>query len=247
MKEEDKSNYVVIGTKTSSGFAKTFNRICRKKGIKPYKAIQMMVDSFVRYTDDRHNLSAAMEQLMTIFEHMEGWKDAFNLADATPDRQIDEAIYFLTAEDRKGSRAVMVHRPFFGNWTETVNVQRILERVIEVLLPERYWRLRNLAREMDCGSILELLDRMLDFHTVETLNEQFRKDFEDCNRSDFGKPIEYGQRTKRKHHKGVEMFEDVQLPIRFTEEDKQTADREASDAKDWLEENAGFQPHGDTF
>ena len=43
------------------------------------------------------------------------------------------------------------------------------------------------------------------------------------------------------------MFEDVQLPIRFTEEDKQTADNEASDAKDWLEENAGFQPHGDVF
>ena len=108
----------------------------------------------------------------------------------------------------------MVHRPYFGNWTETCNVQVILIRMIEVLLPERYRRLRALAVDMDCNSILELLDRMIDYHTIEQLNADMRKDFEDCNRHDYGRPIEYGQRTKRKHHKGVEMY-DRQQTIRF--------------------------------
>lgn len=223
---DENNRYVVIGTKTSRQFYFTFNEICRKKGIKPYQAMQMMVDSFVRYTDDRHNLSAEMEQLMSIFEHMEGWKDAFNLADANTERQIDEAVYFMTANGKKGTRAVMVHRPYFGNWTETYNVQHILERMIEVLFPERYRRLRALAVDMDCNSLLELLDIMIDAHTVEQVNRELRKDFEDCNRHEYGKPIEYGQRTKRKHHKGVDMY-DKQVRITFNASDREQADNEA--------------------
>lgn len=223
---DENNRYVVIGTKTSRQFYVTFNEICRKKGIKPYQAMQMMVDSFVRYTDDRHNLSAEMEQLMSIFEHMEGWKDAFNLADANTERQIDEAVYLMTANGKKGTRAVMVHRPYFSNWTETYNVQHILERMIEVLFPERYRRLRALAVDMDCNSLLELLDIMIDAHTVEQVNRELRKDFEDCNRHEYGKPIEYGQRTKRKHHKGVDMY-DKQVRITFNASDREQADNEA--------------------
>jgi hypothetical protein len=238
MSNEKRNNgYVVIGSKTSSQFAMTFNRICRKKGIKPYKAMQMMVDSFVRYTDDQHNLSEEMERLMSVFEHMAGWKEAFNLAEVNVDRQIDEAVYFLTSPERKGARAIMVHRPYFGNWTETANVQSILERVIELLIPEQYRRLRALAVDMDCNSILELINRMVDAHTLEQFNAELRKDFEDCNRSEYGKPIEYGERTKRKHRKGVDMFE--QQPIKFTEVDKQTAAEEAG-----REMEEDFRPFG---
>lgn len=216
--QKNDDHYVVIGTKTSSQFAETFNRICRKKGIKPYRAIQMMADTFVRYTDDRHNLSAEIEQMMSVFEHMQGWKDAFNLADPFAERQIEEAVYFLTATGKRGARAIMVHQPYFGNWTETVNVQSIIERVIEVLMPERYVKLRRLAVDMDCNSILELLDHMIDFHTVEQMNADFRRDFEDCNRAESGRPIEYGKRTKRKLNRNIEEI-DRQQPIRFNQED----------------------------
>ena len=224
IRQKDGDRFVVIATKVSPQSAELFNRICLKKGFKSYyQPLQMMIDSFVRYTDDRHNLSADMEQLMSIFEHMDGWKDAFNLADASADRHIDEAVYFLTAEGRKGARAVLVHRPFFGNWTETVNVQAIIERMLELLTPERYRRLRALAVDMDCGSILELLDVMIDAHTVDQLNKELRQPFEDCNRSDYGKPIEYGRKTKSKHRKGVDMY-DREQPIRFVDADRETAD-----------------------
>lgn len=221
--QKDKEKYVVIATKTSPDFAALFNSICDKKGIKPYLAMQMMVDTFVRYTDDRHNLSPEMERMMTVFEHMTGWKDSFNLADAKAERKVEEAVYMMTAKGKHGSRAVMVQRPIMGKPQETHNVQTILERVIEVLMPERYRRLRALAIDMECNSILELIDVMIDAHTVEQVTREYRRDFEDCNRHEYGRPVEYGQRTKRKHRKGVDIY-DRQQPIRFTAEDATTTD-----------------------
>ena len=220
--EETKQNndkFVVLGTKVSHTFARIFGRICRKKGIKKYLAIQQMAESFVRYTDDMHNLSPDMERLMMCFEHMEGWKDAFNLADASAEKDIKEAIYLLTAKGRKGARAVMVHRPFFGQWSETVNIQTILERVVEVLMPERYRRLRQLAIEYGCSSILDLLDFLIDHHSKDSDVMEFRRTFEDCRRSISGKEIEYGQKRKSVHHQDID-GKAAQRIINFTPDDR---------------------------
>ena len=223
----EQEKYVMIGTKVSPKFAETFNRICRKKGLNKYQAIQMMVDTFVRYTDDRYNLSEEMSLLMSAFEHMDGWNAAFNLADTTADKQIEEAIYFLTAAERRGARAIMVHRPYFGNWTETSNVQMILERVIEVLMPERYRRLRMLAVDMECNSILELIDRMIDDHTIDQLKQNFRRAFEDCQRTDSGKTVAYGNKTKSLHHHTVDGEAARQARLHFDDDDREQADEEA--------------------
>lgn len=212
----NQDKFVPLGTKTSPEFKRIFLRICERKHINPYRAIQMMVDTFVRYTDDRHNLSAEMARLMSIFEHADGWEQAFNFADGQAKKHIAEAIYLLTAAGKTGSRAVMVHRPYMGDWMETANIQQILERVIEVLTPERYRRLRALAVDMDCNSILELLDHLIDNQTAEEEAAELRKEFEDCNRHEFGRPIEYGQRTKRKHHKTPDT---LQQRITFAHED----------------------------
>ena len=227
MNNNEQEKYVMIGTKVSPKFAETFNRICRKKGLNKYQAIQMMVDTFVRYTDDRYNLSEEMSLLMSAFEHMDGWNAAFNLADTTADKQIEEAIYFLTAAERRGARAIMVHRPYFGNWTETSNVQMILERVIEVLMPERYRRLRMLAVDMECNSILELIDRMIDAHTIDQLEQNFRRAFEDCQRTDSGKTVAYGNKTKSLHHHTVDGEAARQTKLHFDDDDREQADEEA--------------------
>ena len=227
MNNNEQEKYVMIGTKVSPKFAETFNRICRKKGLNKYQAIQMMVDTFVRYTDDRYNLSEEMSLLMSAFEHMDGWNAAFNLADTTADKQIEEAIYFLTAAERRGARAIMVHRPYFGNWTETSNVQMILERVIEVLMPERYRRLRMLAVDMECNSILELIDRMIDDHTIDQLKQNFRRAFEDCQRTDSGKTVAYGNKTKSLHHHTVDGEAARQARLHFDDDDREQADEEA--------------------
>ena len=97
------------------------------------------------------------------------------------------------------------------------------QRVIEVLMPERYRRLRGLTRDMECSSILELLDRMIDAHTIDNLNKELRQEFEDAARAENGKPLEYGARTRQKSHKSVDMYEKPQTihfdPI-YDNEDK---------------------------
>ena len=207
--------YELLQTKVSPEFKRIFTAICEKKGLTTYIVMQMMAETFVRFTDDRHNLSPEMSQLMTIFEHMIGWQKALNLADHTAKKEIEEAIYVMTAEHKKECRCVLVQRPFFGNWSETTNTQVIMERMFERLCPEIYRRLRALAVDMGCSSILELINLMIDAHTIEQLNAECRKEFEDARRHDFGRPVEYGQRTKRKHHKSVSSL--------FDKTDKTTA------------------------
>lgn len=206
----------VIATKVLPYVKERIGRICHKRGMSEYDMLQMMCDCIVRYMDDRHNLTEEMEQVMSIFEHMEGWANALNLADPTGKKEVAEALYVLQdpTGKRKGFRVVMVRKPFFGEWDQCENVQMILERMLEIIFPERYKRLRALAIEMDCNSILQLLDTLIDAHTIEQLNAEMRKDFEDCNRHEFGKPIEYGARTKRVHKKSTEIF-DRQGKIHF--------------------------------
>ena len=197
------AKYEMMQTKVHPVIYARMKRIAKMKGITEYGLVQMVIDTLVRYMDDRHNLTPEMEQAMSIFEHMEGWRDAMNHADPTTRRIIGEAIYFLFDEDgkKKGCRAVHVTKPFFGNWSEDMNIQHILERCICLMMPERYRRLRMLAVEMECSSLLELFDKLIDHHSKDSDVATFRELFEDADRSEFGvKPsaVRYKQ-TKTKH------------------------------------------------
>lgn len=227
--------YVALATKVRRSSAILFNRLCKKKGLNKYKVIQMFVDVWIRYTDDRHNLSQEMAVLMSLFEHGVGWKDAFNLADPTAEPSIEQAVYILTAKEQHGARAVMVSRPFFGNWSETFNLQNIMERTVEVLVPELYRRLRTLAIDMDCNSILELLFRLADEYSNDADMKSIRQEFEDARRHDFGKEVEFGQRTKRVPHSDPDIF---------AQQEAKRVERKAQQASEYLNKNMDFRPFG---
>lgn len=218
--------YEMLQTKVSPEAYRRMKSIERKKGITDYGLIQMVVDTLIRYMDDRHNLTPEMEQAMSIFEHMEGWSNALNLADPTVENIVGEAIYFLYDEEgkKKGVRGVHVVKPFFGNWTEDENIQHIIERVFCLLIPERYRRLRLLAAELGCSSQLELLDYFIDHFSKEADLRELRRDFEDADRAENGRPLAYGQRTRRKKHQSPDDMDGEQHIIRFTDEDKDIED-----------------------
>ena len=182
--------------------------------------IQMMCDCIVRYMDDEHNLTEEMEQAMSIFEHMEGWKDALNLADPTGDRVIGEAIYFLYDPNggKKGTRAIHVVKPFFGSWTQDANIQNIIDNVFRLLTPELHKRLWAMGLDMNCGSLIELFGKLIVRYEKEQDAEELRKLFEDDARAPNDKPVVYGERTKRKPHHDVD---EQQLTISFAQDDEQ--------------------------
>ena len=218
MKEE---NYRMLQTKVSPETYARAKSIERKKGISIYRIIQMMVDTIVRYMDDRHNLTPEIEKAMSLFEHLYGWRDALNLADPTVDKEVGEAIYFLYDPEgkQKGTRAVHVTKPFFGNWTQDENVQHLLERFVCLVFPERYRRLRALAVEEGCSSLLELIDHLIDTHSQDSDTREFREQFEDAARAENNRPVIYGARTKRKHHLTPDSMEARQSIIRFGPDD----------------------------
>lgn len=206
MKRTDTTDkFIAAGTKISEEAQRRLDAISSKKGISRYTLIQMVCDVIIRYMDDRHNLTPEIERLMSVFEHLNGWDNCFNLADYTTTPEIIEAIYFFTDERKKGCRAVHVERPWLegtDQWTETYNLQEIFERMVCLLMPERYRRLRLLAIQNNCTSILELIDTLIDEHSNDADLALLRMEFEDADRSDFGKKPADAP-FKRKHYKSV--------------------------------------------
>ena len=199
---EDEKKYIKKQTKVHPFIHHRLEKIAKKKGISVYEMLQMVCDTLARYMDDRHNLTPEMEKAMSIFEHMEGWANALNLADPTVQKIIGEATYFFYDPEgkKKGCRAIHVTKPFFGNWEQNINIQEILERTICLLMPERYSRLRKLAVDKECSSIVELIDTLIDEHSQDEDVKFFREAFEDAERSDYGKQP-WQQPFKRHLHK----------------------------------------------
>lgn len=188
--------YKVIATKVRPEVKEQIGALCKSRGLNEYQMLQMMCDCIVRYMDDRHNLSSELEKAMAIFEHMNGWREAYNLADPSTDMQVAEAVYIHedAAGKRHGQRVSWVTR-----WEQTDNIIDIYEHITEVMLPELYRKMKTLADEMQCANIIELLLALVDSQTAERIDEQFRNEFMDA-RTDNGKTLEYGERTRRKKH-----------------------------------------------
>ena len=208
METHNNDKFVVVGTKVSPRANERLEALAARKGLTKYELVQMVCDTLIRYMDDRHNLTPDMEQAMSIFEHLNGWSGALNLADPTATPQVGEAIYFLSDDSgkKRGMRAVMVQRPFMGQWTQNYNVQEILERVMSCLAPEMYMRLRNMAASLECSSMVELLNFLLDMHSRDEDLRSFRECFEDNDRSDYGiKPV--ASPYKRRHARTMEQMD----------------------------------------
>lgn len=194
----------MVQTKVTPWAKARLKSIERFKGLNDYALLQMMCETIILYMDQRHNLSEGMEKAMSIFEHLQGWGGAFNLADSTAKPEIMEATYYLRDTDKHGVRGVHVERPWMQNseWVQTYNIQEILEQTINLLMPERYRRLRLLAVDNDCSSILQLIDMLIDEHSKDADISSIRQGFEDANRSEYGRrPAD--EPYKRKHYKSV--------------------------------------------
>ena len=159
--QQQDEKFVSLATKVSRHAAEQLARIAKKKGLTIYELMQMVVDTLIRYGDDRHNLTEEMERAMSIFEHLVGWADALNLADPTVHKEVCQAVYIFQDADgnKKGFRAKLVSKPFCGIWEEDSNVMHIFERIFNICMPELYlklyrarsfWAARPSARSSTC-------------------------------------------------------------------------------------------------
>lgn len=183
---QQNEKYQVVSTKLSNESYRLLFQLCARKELTIYEFLQMVCDTLIRYMDDRHNMTPEMEQSMSIFDHMEGWKNAFNLCDHTAQPEVHEATYYFSEEGKTGSRAIHVEIPWMGEEVATCNIQEILERTLCLLIPDRYKRLRRNAAMHHKASIISYLDMLLNRDDSEEDLRELRQPFMDCRRSKYG-------------------------------------------------------------
>ena len=198
---KDEGNFVSVAGKISTWSYGRIMRILKRKGLNIYQMIQNFCDTIIRYMDDKHNRTPDVEKAMNMFEGMIGWENNFNLCDPNTKPEISEATYYLSDftkdKAKKGVRVVHVERPLMDKWTQTFNVQQILERFMFLTFPSLYRRLRFIAVCRECTSILELLIDIVGELEREEDKKELLKDFEDTDRGDFGQKPHEGHSYKR--------------------------------------------------
>ena len=159
------------------------------------------------------------------------WHNAFNFGDVAATTDIAQVILILQQHDgrkpRQGFGLAMINKPFMGDATVTYCVDDILERVVEVSMKGLYKELRQLGIEFDSESMRETLTTLCDAQKIANIKSDFDNEMPQVgNFSDFGRAIEYGQRTRQKKHRTPDSEAMRQQRIQFTDYDRQQAEEE---------------------
>lgn len=199
---QQNDRFVTLATKVPVESARQLSRLARSKGTNIYGLIQLVCDFLIRFMSDQHSLSEEMQRLIQMFQQQYGWKDAFTRFDPTvTEEEIAQEIIITQASGKRGFKVTMIEKPFLGEWKADDNVIHIIERVIEVCLPEMYRRLRIMSGEMGYESICELILEFADNKRLECLNREIAEQFSDNRRSDYGRQYEYASKTRTYQHR----------------------------------------------
>ena len=277
----DNRKYEGVSVKLSPDQYVLLNAICDALGVNTYQIFQMFFYTLCKAAAPMHELSPEIRKIMTLMETDVGWANAFNMANPNH-LHVAQAILILEQEDKKGFGAVMIDKPFMDKAPKKVddidphrndpqmteNVDYILERVTEVTMHGIYRRLRLVGGMMKCNNLSDVLLDLIERQGKELREEDDRIQMQgEAQFSDSGKRIEYGKRTKAKHHRTPDGEAMRQQRIVFDDEDATTTDTpddrpygkkadeymknleeqvKAEEADD-MEKEMGFRPHGEEW
>ena len=230
--------YEGVSVKLSPDQYVLLNAICDALGVNTYQIFQMFFYTLCKAAAPMHELSPEIRKIMTLMETDAGWANAFNMANPNH-LHVAQAILILEQEGKKGFGAVMIDKPFMDKAPEMVddidphrndpqmteNVDYILERVTEVTMHGIYRRLRLVGGMMGCDHLSDILLDMIERQGKDLREEDDRIQMNgEAEFSESGRRIEYGKRTKAKHHRTPDGEAMRQQRIVFTEEDATTTD-----------------------
>lgn len=206
--------------------------------------LKMFVHAFIESARHSGPVSNDMRLLLDMLKMDAGWNRAFNFADVQARSEIAQMILILQQPGRKDFGMVMIDRPFIGDARQTYCVDDILERIVEVSMKGLYRELRQIGISLGTESMRETLTVMCDAQKIADLDRDMTEESPQMgNFTDFGRAIEYGQRTKQKKHRTPDGEAMRQQRIQFTDEDRQLADSEAGhDSGNDMEKEMGFRP-----
>lgn len=269
MSNNENRKYEGVSVKLSPDQYVLLNAICDALGVNTYQIFQMFFYTLCKAAAPMHELSPEIRKIMTLMETDVGWANAFNMANPNH-LHVAQAILILEQEGKKGFGAVMIDKPFMGEAPEKVddidphrndpqmteNVDYILERVTEVTMHGIYRRLRLVGGMMGCDHLSDILLDMIERQGKDLREEDDRIQMQgEAQFSESGRKIEYGKRTKAKHHRTPDGEAMRQQRIQFTDEDREAAEAEVNRdlneelshghaLDDDMEAEMGFKPFG---
>ena len=249
-KQREEGGTVTLSVKIPIWMADQLNAIARTRGenVNANHLLALCLQFIVESAKHNGPIAPEFQTLLNMLKMDAAWCNAFNFSKVDAQMDVAQCILVLQQHDgkqpRKGLGLMMIDKPFMGDSTYTTCVDDILERVAEVSMPGLYKQLRQIGIDLDSQSLRETLTLLCDSQQLENLNNSDKAELPGYgNFHDYGKPIEYGQRTKRKKHRTPDSLANSQQTIRFTEEDKLTAQDEVDTGKD-MDKEMGFRPYG---
>ncbi|MBQ1797242.1 MAG: hypothetical protein IIZ88_05745 [Prevotella sp.] len=248
---EDREKFVPMGTKISPEMAEVWNAVCDSLGTDTYHMLQAFIYAMVRAASPQHALTPEIQKLMTYLETDVAWQNAINLCAPNGKLNIEQMVLILSQEGKKGFGMVMLNKPFMKEVQQTECVDDIVERVVEVGVKGIYRRLRQLGIYLQTESIIDTLITMADAQTIAEFHRENSEDMRGpANYHDYLGPIAYGKRTKRKHHKSVDMYDrqptlfDKKRPYGEQADDylRNLEERARQEEIGEMEDNMGFKP-----
>ena len=191
--------------------------------------LKMFVHAFIESAKHTGPVSQEIQLLLDMLKVEDGWHKAFNFADVNAQKQVAQVVLILQQPERKGFGMVKIDRPYLPDDKPymTYCVDDILERVVEVSMKGLYQELRDIGNSLGTHSMRETLTILCDSYKFAMADNDLADELPKLGTySDFGRAIEYGNRTKRKKHLTPDS---IQQRIVFGDDDRQVADEEAQD------------------
>lgn len=218
-----------MGTKIDPAMAVVWNAICDALGTDTYHLLQQFIYAMIRMSSTAHNRTPEVEKLMTLLETDVAWQHAINLCAPSGKQTIAQMILIVEQEDKHGFGMYKLDKPFMGECTQTENVNKILERVLEVGFQGVYRKLRKMGEDLNCEYFADVILTMIDAQDVINTADADRREMSgEDNFTDYGRRIEYGKKSKSYHHRTPDGEAARQQRIRFNESDIETAEEEVN-------------------
>ena len=223
--------YVNVSTKVPPHIAELLNIIAKSRGTDIYGLLGLFVQAIIRAAKATTDVSPDMKLVLEMLEMDSNWNNAFNFANPSARQDIAQVVLVLQQHDgkepRNGFGLVMIDKPFMGaEAQQTFCVDDILERVAEVAMSGLYKELRQVGVSLGSDSLRETLITMCDAQKVINFEETEREELPGLGEfHDFGKVIEWGNRTKQKKHRTPDGEANRQQKIIFDDFDREATER----------------------
>ena len=221
--------YKNVSCKVPTWVAELLNIICKSRDTDIYHLLQLTIEFLIETAKVSGPVPPQMQTLINMLKMDASWNKAFNFASTSAQLDVAQVILVLQqhegGEPRNGFGLAMIDKPFLPGETPqmTLNVDEIMERVIEVSMHNVYDSLRKLSRLKEYQSIRETLTCLADAEFLHELSEQDEAEYPQLgNFHDFGRVIEYGNKTKRAKHRTPDSLANSKQPLIFADFDRET-------------------------